>query len=233
MEYIRFEILDAPESGPSSSSPPVASRSAYIDWVCEGCGVWGTTFSSQSIIRHFMACRSVPQGWKPITGRGALLTCGDVEANPGPKEPHQRPPSHILPSREAGQGSPSGPSAKPFCCPWTDCPWEATGTRGPLIKHLNSLHLPAQQVPAPTWVHLMGLWHCQACNLLIQSGRQCTGFRHMERERPQEGPSHSLDTNTPTISIGTRSLRKALSKLGPPGPFRVQKWSTHLRQTLS
>ena len=94
----------------------------------------------------------------------------------------------------------SGPSAKTFYCSFQECPWEATASRGPLVNHLNSLHLPAGQVPAPTWIHLMGLWQCQACNLLIPAGKLCKGFRHAESGRPAQGPVHRLDDPEPADS---------------------------------
>ena len=244
LDYATIEVIDRPPAGPSGPSPQREGPGNFFDFRCDLCGYHACTRTARTIILHVSACprlcinrsgrgsslpscgdieanpgpEAAPAPWplipaiKPLhflcSGRGfSLLSCGDVEANPGPKAP---PASRSL----FGPGRPSnaGPSARPFRCPFPDCPWEPTGSRAPLIRHLNSVHLPAQQLPDSDWLQLMDQYHCQECNLLNTAGRPCSGFRHAETARPPTNKSSHLNAPEP---LGTPTVSDILSLTTP------------------
>ena len=93
-------------------------------------------------------------------GRGAdILTCGDVEANPGP--PVRDTSATSLSRNRPSRGGPRCPTApqhlqppyhpgRPFACPFPNFQYQAVSTKRPLINHLNSVHLQANQFPPST-----------------------------------------------------------------------------------
>ena len=137
----------------------------------------------------------------PRTGRGdAILTCGDVESNPGPP---------VSP----------GCSARPFACPIPDCRWAPVGNRIALVNHLNSIHFPAGQFPSAEWMDGMELWFCRKCESVQGLSSACPKF-HRPQQDPPPMPTTPLTTSEPLSSPTLQdilSLRRPTMRHIPQG----------------
>ena len=116
--------------------------------------------SSQSSVRHHIPPLRQPSSHDPPSlGRGDnLLSCGDIESNPGPKDRQ----SFLRRS-----------AARPFRCPFPDCTWLGAATRTMLIRHLNSVHFSAGQIPHDCWLTSLELWHCKDCATVQAESTSC------------------------------------------------------------
>lgn len=148
-------------------------------------------------------------------GRGAaLLTCGDIESNPGPS-PH------------SAKKSSARPNPRPFVCPFTDCEWQATSTKPPLLKHLNSVHLSAGQSPSTVWLGQMEVWCCSTCKTIQGLTTPCARSHQvlpldtprsspvsMDKPEPTVGPSVAeiLELRLPTIRHIPQGARAAVGR---------------------
>jgi hypothetical protein len=153
----------------------------------------------------------------PSTGRGvALLTCGDVESNPGPV------PAPVVDATVAA----AAPLARAYVCPHCG---DTTTSRDKLLLHMNRIH--EGRAPAGSWAQDLEVWYCPKDKRLSAHGRLCSGVkckasepvaRRAWMQRGMEGRFMDVDQHPPPE--GTR--RPSRVRLHPPD-IRSTRWLSH------
>jgi hypothetical protein len=162
---------------------------------------------SMADLHAFLCSRPTPDDHLEVEGRGSLLTCGDIEANPGPS----RPSGHLSlgrgmlsscgdvepnpgPETRRNQASssrdvvmadalPTTPRRQNMrSCPFPSCPeFHRQLTVDTLVRHLGRVHVAAGQgIPNPV-LQALGHFVCTACRHMVKTGSTCAFCSASER----------------------------------------------------
>ena len=162
---------------------------------------------SMADLHAFLCSRPTPDDYLEVEGRGSLLTCGDIETNPGPS----RPSGHLSlgrgmlsscgdvepnpgPETRRNQASssrdvvmadalPTTPRRQNMrSCPFPSCPeFHRQLTVDTLVRHLGRVHVAAGQgIPNPV-LQALGHFVCTACRHMVKTGSTCAFCSAAER----------------------------------------------------
>ena len=169
---------------------------------------------------------------KPSVGWGSLLTCGDVEENPGPKAsttPTRKDKERqtrrdvvdeagnsLTPQTQASE--PQGRRACMFQCPFAECPESRRQlTADTLIRDLGRVHVQAGQGVPANALTALGHYVCTACRHLIRLGSVCPFCKAPEKKTPEAVVNgYAVPPSLPAPRAGTSLDNPAPTDLLPP-----------------
>ena len=202
----------------------------WSDWHCGTCGRVYRTNVPTTLLNHRRLCPLPPicgtcgfpkpqcecvwssdsnseEEGSVNRGRGSILTCGDVERNPGPATPPQEQ-GESPDSIDQGAIQQNGR----FYCPVPGCQLAQESGKGWLAKsgiinHINNYHMSLGETPGKSWLKIAGYWACAHCRVLHPSKRKaptedCLPAASEEGTVPIGCQRRMLQTSDP-LRVGT------------------------------